>query len=47
MSKIEEAMEVYWGKRCADYEQDCPACKAWEEYDEMLFLLDDCKEREV
>lgn len=33
MSKIEEAMEGYWGERCPDYEQDCPACKAWDEYD--------------
>jgi hypothetical protein len=47
MNKIEEAMEGYWGKRCPDYEQDCPACKAWEEYDEMRITIMDYNEREV
>jgi hypothetical protein len=44
MSKIEEAMEGYWGKRCPDYEQDCLACKAWDEYEDMMVLLEDYKE---
>jgi hypothetical protein len=44
MNKVEEAMEGYWGKRCPEWEQDCPACKAWEEYEDMMFLLDDYNE---
>jgi hypothetical protein len=33
MSKVEEAMEGYWGARCPDHHAECPACKAWGEYD--------------
>ena len=47
MKLIEEAMEGYWGKRCPDYEQDCPCCEAWDEYDEMKITIMDYNEREV
>ena len=44
MSKVEEAMEGYWGARCPDHHAECPACKAWGEYEDMMVLLDDYKE---
>ena len=47
MKLIEEAMEGYWGKRCPEWEKDCPACKAWEEYEDVMGALDDYNEREV
>ena len=25
-------MEEYWGEECPDYDPECPACKAWENY---------------
>ena len=46
MNKLEEAMEAHWGKRCPDYEQDCPCCEAWDEYDEMKITIMDYNERE-
>jgi hypothetical protein len=33
---VAEAMDAYWGKRCPDHHTDCPACKAWDEYDDMV-----------
>ena len=47
MNKIEEAMEAQWGERCPDYEPECPCCEAWKEYDEMMVLLEDYRERKV
>ena len=49
LTKIEEAMEGYWGKRCprGSYEPECPCCKAWDEYDVMQMKLLDFNEREV
>jgi hypothetical protein len=39
MSKIEEAIEFYWGERCADTEKDCVICQAWSEYDTLRLAL--------
>ena len=36
MNCIEQAMNEYWGERCDSYEQGCPACDAWGEYDALL-----------
>ena len=36
MNKIEEAIEGQWGERCPDYEEGCPVCKAWREYDNLV-----------
>ena len=36
MNRIEEAMTAHWGERCDDYEQGCPVCDAWREYDNLL-----------
>ena len=36
MNRIEEAMTAHWGDRCDDYEQGCPVCDAWREYDNLL-----------
>jgi hypothetical protein len=32
---IEEAIEFYWGERCPDYEEGCPTCAAWKQYDTL------------
>jgi len=29
-------MLEYWGERCDDYEQECPVCDAWREYDNLV-----------
>ena len=36
MNKIEEAIEGQWGERCPDYEEGCPVCEAWREYDNLV-----------
>lgn len=33
---IHEAVEFYWGERCADYEEGCPTCTAWRLYDKLI-----------
>jgi hypothetical protein len=35
-SPVHEAILFYWGERCPDYEEDCPVCEAWEQYDALL-----------
>lgn len=34
-TKIEEAIESYWGERCPDTHADCVVCQAWSEYDTL------------
>ena len=36
MNRIEEALTAHWGDRCDDYEQGCPVCDAWREYDNLM-----------
>ena len=36
MSKVKEAVTVYWGDRCPDHDPECPTCQAWDEYDNDL-----------
>jgi len=36
MNRIEKAMLEYWGERCEGYEQGCPVCDAWREYDNLV-----------
>ena len=33
---LHDAMLSHWGKRCPDYEAECPACSAWKNYDEFV-----------
>ena len=33
---IHEAVEFYWGKRCAEHEDGCPTCAAWRLYDDII-----------
>jgi hypothetical protein len=33
--KVEEAITHHWGERCDDYEEGCPVCDAWHEYDAL------------
>lgn len=41
MNKVKEAMIDYWGNRkCKEYHNDCPACQAWKEYDELVKKLE-------
>jgi len=32
---IHEAIEFYWGTRCPEYEEGCPVCEAWRQYDNI------------
>ena len=36
MNLIEQAIEGYWGERCADYEEGCVVCEAWRAYDNLV-----------
>ena len=31
-----EAVQFYWGERCAEHEDGCPTCTAWEHYDSLF-----------
>ena len=33
---VHEAVQFFWGERCPDYEEGCPTCEAWKQYD-LLF----------
>jgi hypothetical protein len=33
---VHEALLFYWGDRCPDYEEGCPVCEAWKQYDSMI-----------
>lgn len=33
---IHEAVQFFWGERCPDYEEGCPTCEAWKQYDNMI-----------
>ena len=35
MNLIEQAMTAHWGEKCDDYEQGCPVCDAWREYENL------------
>ena len=37
---VHEAVLFYWGERCPDHEDGCPACEAWEQYDNMQERLE-------
>lgn len=32
------AIAGVWGKRCEDFEEGCPCCRAWAEYDKITRL---------
>lgn len=36
MNLVEQAITGHWGERCDDYEQGCPVCDAWREYDNLV-----------
>ena len=36
MNLVEEALTQHWGKPCTDYEQGCPVCDAWREYENLV-----------
>ena len=36
MTRIEEAITDYFGPKCPDFEEDCPCCQAWREYEELV-----------
>jgi len=33
---IHEAVQFYWGERCPEHEEGCPACGAWKQYDQLI-----------
>ena len=39
MNPIKRAMLEYWGERCDDYEEGCPVCDAWREYDNLVRVV--------
>jgi hypothetical protein len=38
INAVAEAVEFYWGERCPDFEEGCPTCAAWGQYDKMQNL---------
>jgi hypothetical protein len=36
MNLVEEAMTDYWGEKCDEYEQGCPVCDAWRQYENLV-----------
>lgn len=36
MTKIEEAITDFWGSKCDDFNEDCPCCQAWREYEDLV-----------
>ena len=36
MNLIAEAIKGHWGERCPDHHAECPACKAWDEFDKVV-----------
>jgi len=36
MNLVEQALTEHWGEKCADYEQGCPVCDAWREYENLV-----------
>ena len=36
MNLVEEAITAHWGEKCDDYEQGCPVCDAWREYENLV-----------
>ena len=34
-----EAVQSYWGERCAEHEDGCPTCVAWEHYDGQRIIV--------
>lgn len=36
MNLVEQAIAEHWGEKCDDYEQGCPVCDAWHEYENLV-----------
>ena len=36
MNLVEEAITAHWGEKCDSYEQGCPVCDAWREYENLV-----------
>lgn len=36
MNLVEQAMTAHWGEKCDDYEEGCPVCDAWREYENLV-----------
>lgn len=43
LPRIEQAIMIVWGDRCPDFNEDCPICQAWGEYDALNRGGDDAK----
>jgi hypothetical protein len=35
MNLVEQAITEHWGEKCDSYEQGCPVCDAWREYENL------------
>lgn len=38
---IEEAIKEWYGERCPDYQECCPCCDAWLQFDNLVRLAYD------
>lgn len=48
MNLVEQAIAEHWGEKCDDYEQGCPVCDAWRQYDNLVtYGTSEPKEEEV
>lgn len=36
MNLVEQAITEHWGEKCDSYEQGCPVCDAWREYENLV-----------
>lgn len=36
MNLVEQAITGHWGEKCDDYEEGCPVCDAWREYENLV-----------
>ena len=36
MNLVEQALTEHWGEKCDSYEQGCPVCDAWREYENLV-----------
>jgi hypothetical protein len=43
---VEECMNEWVGARCDSYDEGCPVCDAWHEFDQMVALAASAEERE-
>ena len=46
MNLVEEALTEHWGPKCSDYEEGCPVCDAWRQYENLATYGETLKKEE-